>query len=203
MHSSATQAAGELYMGLVEVCVGLLPAGGGCKEMLARYLGDIPKGTEYDPNPFVQKAFENIAMAKVSMSAEEARAMGYLRPTDRLSLDADAQIQDAKKLALGLADGGYKPPRKRKFKLPGASGRAAIEVFLASMHQGGYATAHDVVVGKEIAYILTGGDRPANHWSDEQHILELEREGFLRLLGTKPTQARIQHMLQTNKPLRN
>ncbi len=147
MQSSATQAAGELYMGQVEAGVGVIPAGGGCKEMLARYLGDVPEGTEYDPNPFVQQAYRNIALARVSMSAEEARAMGYLRPTDRLSLDPDALVRDARQVVLGLAQAGYLPPRKRRFKLPGRSGRAAIEMFLYTMNQGGYATDHDDVVG--------------------------------------------------------
>jgi 3-hydroxyacyl-CoA dehydrogenase len=203
MHSAATQAGGELYMGLVEVGVGLLPAGGGCKEMLARYLGDIPEGTEYDPNPFVQQAFKNIALGQVSSSCEEARKMGYLRAADRVTMDPDALISDAKALALGLAEAGYRAPRKRRFKLPGSDGRSAIELFLYQMQQGGYASEHDVAVGKEIAYVMTGGSKPSGTWSTEEDILELERQGFLKLLGTKKTHARIQHMLQTNKPLRN
>ncbi|MCB9777828.1 MAG: 3-hydroxyacyl-CoA dehydrogenase/enoyl-CoA hydratase family protein [Alphaproteobacteria bacterium] len=203
MHSAHTQAAGELYMGLVEVGVGLIPAGGGCKEMLTRYLGDIPEGTEYDPNPFVQAAYKNIALAKVATSAEEARAIGYLRPTDRLTLDPDQLIHDAKKAALGLAQGGYTPPRKRRFKLPGPQGRAAIELFLYQMHEGKYATDHDVVVGKELARVMTGGDIPRGRWFDEDEVLALEREAFLTLCGMEATQARIQHMLMKGKPLRN
>ena len=203
MQASATQAGAELYMGLVEVGVGLIPAGGGCKEMLARVLGDIPEGVEYDPNPFVQGVFRNMALAKVSTSAEEARAMGYLRPTDRLTLDPDALVGDAKRLVLGLAQGGYAPPRKRRFKVPGPSGRAAIELFLYQMHEGGYATDHDLVVSKKLAYVLTGGDVPSGTWLDEARMLELEREAFLSLCGTEGTQARIQHMLSTGKPLRN
>lgn len=203
MQASACQAAGELYCGLVEVGVGLIPAGGGCKEMLARYLGNIPEGTNYDPNPFVQAAFKNIALASVAKSAEEARAMGYLRPTDRLTLDPDALIADAKNLALGLVKAGYKPPRERKFKLPGPSGRAAIELFLYQMHEGGYATGHDVTVGKRLANIMCGGDIPAGAWVDEQHILDLEREAFLSLCGEQKTLDRIQNMLTTGKPLRN
>ncbi len=203
MQSAHTQAAGELYMGLVEVGVGLIPAGGGCKEMLTRYLGDIPEGTDYDPNAFVQAAYKNIALAKVATSAEEARAIGYLRPSDRLTLDPDQLIFDAKQAALGLVQAGYKPPRKRRFKLPGASGRAAIELFLYQMHEGGYATDHDVTVGKRLAYVMTGGDVPANTWFDEDQILELEREAFLGLCGEQKTIARIQHMLMKGKPLRN
>lgn len=203
MQSSATQAGAELYMGLVEVGMGLIPAGGGCKEMLSRVLGDIPEGVEYDPNAFVQGIFKSMGLAKVSMSAEEARGMGYLRPTDRLTLDPDALIYDAKKLALGLAASGYAPPRKRRFKLPGAGGRAAIELFLYQMREGGYATPHDVVVGKKLAWVLTGGDVPAGTWLDEAAVLDLERQAFLSLCGMEATQARIQHFLTTGKPLRN
>ena len=203
MQSSGTQAAGELYMGLVEVGVGLLPAGGGCKEVLSRYLGDIPAGVDYDPNPFIQQAFKNIALGQVSTSCEEARNMGYLRPSDRVTMDIDALLMDAKNWALGLATSGYTPPQKRRFKLSGADGRAAIELFLVTMQQGGYASEHDLVVGKEIANVLTGGNKPAGTWVTEEDILDLEREGFLRLLGTQKTQERISYMLQNNKPLRN
>jgi 3-hydroxyacyl-CoA dehydrogenase len=190
-------------MGLVEVGVGLIPAGGGCKEMLSRYLGDIPEGTEYDSNAFVQQAFKNIALAAVATSAEQARAYGYLRPTDTLTLDPDALIQSAKKAALGLAEGGFVPPHKRRFKLPGAQGRAAIELFLYQMREGGYATPHDLVVSKKLAWVMTGGDVPAGTWLNEERVLELEREAFLSLCGTEATQARIMHMLEKGKPLRN
>ncbi|MDP2304894.1 MAG: 3-hydroxyacyl-CoA dehydrogenase/enoyl-CoA hydratase family protein [Pseudomonadota bacterium] len=203
MHSAATQGAGELYAGLVEVGVGLIPAGGGCKEMLARYMGDIPPGVAYDPNPFVQKAFEHIAMAKVATSGEEARDAGFLRASDRLTLDPDRQIGDAKKLALGLVQAGYKAPRKRTFKLPGASGRAAIELFLYQMREGGFITPYDIVVSKKLAWVLTGGDIPSNAVRTEQDILDLEREAFLSLCGNAETVARIQHMLEKGKPLRN
>lgn len=203
MHGSATVAAGELYAGLVEVGVGLLPAGGGCKELLARYLGDIPAGVDYDPNPFIRKAFEQIATAKVATSCEEARDAGYLRATDKVVLDPDRQIGEAKRMARGLADAGYVPPRRRTFKLPGASGRATLELGLYTFQQGGYATAYDVVVGKQVARVLTGGDCASNSWRTEQDILDLEREAFLSLCGNAETIARIQHMLEKGKPLRN
>ena len=106
--------------------VGLIPGAGGCKELAVRYLGDVPQDIEYDPNPFVQKAFERIALAKVSTSCEEARGMGYLRPSDRVTLNPEHLLSDAKRLAMGLVQGGYKPPRQRTVRLPGASGRAAI-----------------------------------------------------------------------------
>ncbi len=203
MHSAATQAAGELYAGLVEVGVGLIPAGGGCKELLARYLGDIPPGTGYDPNPFVQKAFEYVATAKVAMSCEEARDFGFLRPSDRITTDPDALVGDAKRLALGLVAGGYKPGRPKSFRLPGPQGRAAIELFLYQMQQGGYATAYDAVVGRKLAYVMTGGDIVSGGVRTEQDILDLEREAFLSLCGNPETIARIQHMLEKGKPLRN
>ena len=203
MQSSACQAGGELYAGLVEVGVGLIPAGGGCKEVLARALGNIPEGVEYDPNPFVQQAFKNIGLASVATSCEEARAMGYLRPQDRVTMDEDALVQDAKMLALGLVKAGYTPPKQRTFMLPGPSGRSAIELFLYQMHEGGFATDHDMVVSGKLAHIMTGGDIPTNTWVDEQHVLDLEREAFLSLCGEPGTQMRIQHFLQTGKPLRN
>jgi 3-hydroxyacyl-CoA dehydrogenase len=203
MHSSATRAAGELYMGLVEVGVGLIPAGGGCKELLVRYLGDIPQDIDYDPNPFVQKAFERIGLAKISTSAEEARAYGYLRPHDTLTLDPDGLIADAKATALGLVSAGYQPTKPRTIKLPGSQGRAAIELYLYQMHQGGYVTDHDVTVTKKLAHVLTGGNIPGGTPITEQQLLDLEREAFLSLCGEPKTQARIQNMLTTGKPLRN
>ena len=198
-----TVAAHESYMGLVEFGVGLIPAGGGCKEVLSRYLGDLPATVTFDPNPFVQQAFKGIALASVSTSAEEARELLYLRPQDKLILDPDALIHGAKQLVLGMRAGGYEAPRARSFVLPGPSGRSAIELFLNQMHDGGYATDHDVVVGKKLAYVLTGGNISTNQRVDEQHILDLEREAFLSLCGMEATQARIQHMLSTGKPLRN
>jgi 3-hydroxyacyl-CoA dehydrogenase len=203
MHSASTVANGELYMGLVEVGVGLIPGAGGCKELLVRYLGDVPQDIDYDPNPYVQKAFQHIGLAKVATSALEAREMGFLRPTDTVTMNPAHVIADAKQRALGLVAGGYVAPEKRTVKLPGPSGKAAIELFLYQMHEGGYATDHDVTVGKHLAHVLTGGDIPAGTVRTEQDLLDLEREIFLKLCGNEKTQARIQHMLQTNKPLRN
>ena len=180
MQSSACVATGELYAGLVEVGVGLIPAGGGCKELLYRYLGSIPEGVDYDPNPFVQKAFERIGMAKVATSGEQARAMGFLRPHDPLCMDPDAQVQQAKRQVLGMVQAGYTPAARGKIKLPGPSGRSAIELFLMQMGQGGFATPHDLTVGKRLAYILTGGDVPSGTWVDEQHLLDPSRRPSLR-----------------------
>jgi len=203
MHSAATVAAGELYLGLVEVGVGLIPGAGGCKELTMRYLGEFPQDVEYDPTPFVAKAFERIAMAKVSSSAQEARSWGYLRNSDRIVLDGDALLAEAKKLALGLAQSGYQAPAPRTVKVPGTTGKAAIELFLYGMREGGYATPHDIVVGNKLAKVMAGGDVPAGTVRTEQDLLDLEREAFLSLCGEPNTIARIQHMLQTGKPLRN
>jgi 3-hydroxyacyl-CoA dehydrogenase len=203
MHSSATRAGGELYMGLVEVGVGLIPGGGGCKEVVMRYCGDLPQDANYDSTPLVQKAFERIGLAKVTSSVEEARAWGYLRKTDSVTMDIDALLGDAKALALGLAASGYQPPPKRTAKLPGPGGRSAIELFLHQMHDGGYATEHDVTVGKKLAWVLTGGDIPAGTVVTEDRMLELEREAFLSLCGDAKSVARMQHFLQKGKPLRN
>jgi 3-hydroxyacyl-CoA dehydrogenase len=129
--------------------------------------------------------------------------MAYLRRTDRVVIHPDQLIASAKQLGLAMAAGGYIPPKPTKIKLPGPSGKAAIELFLYQMQQGGHASAHDVAIGKSLANVLTGGDIPANSWVSEQHLLDLEREAFLSLCGEEKTIARIQHMLQTNKPLRN
>ena len=129
--------------------------------------------------------------------------MGYLRPTDRLVLNPDQLLHEAKRTALGLAASGYVPPRQRTVRVPGRGGKAAIELFLYQMHEGGFATDHDVTVGGQLANVLTGGDVPAGTELTEQQLLDLEREAFLSLCGEQKTQARIQHMLQTNKPLRN
>jgi 3-hydroxyacyl-CoA dehydrogenase len=203
MQSSATVGTGELYMGLVEVGVGLIPGAGGCKELVMRYTADIPADIAFDPNPFVQKAFERIAMAKVTTSGGEAQAWGMLRPTDTLCLDVDARISTAKCLARGLADSGYVPPAMRTAPAAGATCRAAIEMALYTMNEGGFATDHDVVVGNKLANVLTGGDVPTGTRLSEQYFLDLEREAFLSLCGEEKTQARIQHMLMKGKPLRN
>ncbi len=203
MQGDATVSTGEVYMGLVEAGMGLLPAGGGCKEMLRRYIGDIPKAVATDTNKFVQAAFLNIGLAKVSTSSAEAKGMLYLRPEDRVVMDADQLIPAAKKLALGMAAGGYTPPEQKMLKVPGTSGAATIELQLNDLNWGGFATDHDIVVAKRIAHVLTGGDVPANTFVSEQHILDLEREGFLHLLGTEKTQARLMHFISTSKILRN
>ncbi|MBX2801546.1 MAG: 3-hydroxyacyl-CoA dehydrogenase/enoyl-CoA hydratase family protein [Myxococcales bacterium] len=203
MHSAMAVATAETYMGLVEAGMGLLPGAGGCKELVIRYLGDVPQDIDYDPNPFVQKAFERIGNARPAAGAGQCRDWGFLRPGDRVSMNIDRQLFDAKQAALGLAVSGYVPPAKRTVKLPGPTGAAAIELFLYQMQEGGHITAHDAVVGKQIARVLSGGDIPWGTVRTEQDLLDLEREAFLSLAGEAKTQERIMHFATTGKILRN
>ncbi len=199
------RAAGELYMGLVEVGVGLIPAGGGCKEMILRALGSIPEDVEADPLPFLRKAFETVAMAKVSTSAKEAFELGYLREgLDRITVNRDYLIYDAKSTVLAMAMEGYrKPAREARVKMPGRSAKAMFEYALYTMKVAGYITEYDAHIGKKLAHIFSGGDIAPGQVVDEQHLLDLEREAFLSLCGEQKTVERIQHMLMKNKPLRN
>ena len=199
------KASGELYMGLVEVGVGLVPAGGGCKEMVLRALSKIPGDVNADPLPFLQKAFETVAMAKVSTSAKEAFELGYLREGhDAITVNRDHLIHDAKEAVLALVMDGYrKPVRKEKVKVPGRSSMAVFEYALYTMKVGGYISEYDSHIGKKLATIFSGGDVAPGQEVDEQYLLDLEREAFLSLSGEEKTVARIQHMLMKNRPLRN
>lgn len=201
MHGAAARANAELYMGLVEAGVGLIPAGGGCKELLARHLEFYPD--DADPFVMVKKIFMQIALGKVSTSAEEARAMGMLSPTDGVTLNRDFLIHDAKQTALGLARAGYRAPRQRTMRLPGPSGYATLRSTLQMMHEAHQISAHDVVVGSKLAWVLCGGKTVPSVRVHEQHVLDLEREAFLSLCGEEKTRERMQYMLMNNKPLRN
>jgi 3-hydroxyacyl-CoA dehydrogenase len=190
LHCARVQASAETYMGLVEVGVGLIPAGGGCKEMLLR-LGDA------------RRAFELIGMAKVSSSAEEARAFGFLNPSDHVSMNSDRLTGDAKHLALALAS-DYAPGIPRTdIKVGGEGTFAMLKLGAWTMRQGGYISDHDVVVAEKIANILSGGRLTGEQTVSEQYLLDLEREAFLSLCGNPKTQERMQFMLKTGKPLRN
>jgi 3-hydroxyacyl-CoA dehydrogenase len=201
MHGTATRAHCELYMGLVEAGVGLIPAGGGCKELLARSLADLPE--DADPFPFIKRIFMNVALGKVSMSAEEARAMGMLDARDQVTLNRDYLLEDAKQTALGLARAGYTTPRRRTFKLPGESAYATLRSSLQMMKEGHQISAHDVIVGSKLAWVLCGGRTSPSVRVTEQHVLDLEREAFVSLCGEEKTRERMQFMLMNNKPLRN
>jgi 3-hydroxyacyl-CoA dehydrogenase len=200
LHSDAVQAHGETYAGLVECGIGLLPGWGGCKEMLGRWATDpkMPRG----PMPAATKVFEMISTAKVGRSAADAQEMGILRRGDSVTMNRYRLLADAKAKALSLV-AGYKPPEPREITLPGPSGKVAMEQAVAGFAKLGIATKHDIVVGGELATVLTGGNTDVIDTVKETKILELERESFLRLLKTPATLARIEHMLETGKPLRN
>jgi 3-hydroxyacyl-CoA dehydrogenase len=204
MGADRIRAAAETYMGLVEVGVGLLPAGGGLKEMAVRHLEGIPDGVAADPLPFLRKAFETVGMAKVSSSAKEAREMGYLRPRDGITIQRDFLIQDAKNTVLAMNREGYETPRPRTdIALPGRSAFPAFAYGLYAMRTAGQISEHDEKIGRKIAWVLTGGDVPPGTRLSEQELLDMEREAFLSLCGEEKTQARIQFMLMKGKPLRN
>ncbi|MCA1629267.1 MAG: 3-hydroxyacyl-CoA dehydrogenase/enoyl-CoA hydratase family protein [Acidobacteria bacterium] len=205
LHADRVRAHAETYTGLVEVGVGIIPAGGGTKEMLLRAMDAIPAGVDdADPFPFVKRAFETMALAKVSTSAEEARGLGYLREEDSISMNADRLIADAKQEVLALAQSGYTPSQPRADIL--AMGLPALSTFKLGIHQtlrAGFISEHDALVGEKLARILTGGDLNHPTRVSEQYLLDLEREAFLSLCGTRKTQERMAHTLKTGKPLRN
>lgn len=201
MGADAIRAHCELYMGLVEVGVGLLPSGGGCKELLFRAMSGIPD--TMDPFAAIQKAFQAAAMAKVSMSAEEARENGFLAASDAVTMNRDLLIHDAKETVLGMARAGYHRPRPRTVRVAGEGGFAAFKAGLWAMEKGHAVSEHDRKVATAIARVFTGGAVAAGTVVDEQRILDLEREGFLSLIGEEKTQARMEFMLMNNKPLRN
>jgi len=200
LHCARNQALAELYMGLVETGVGLVPAGGGVKETLLRMLEGLP--AEADPLRAVQQAFETIGYARVSTSAEEARRMGWLRPSDPVSMNRERLVGEAKALALDLAP-GYRPPAPTQVRVSGQAGLATLKMGIQLARRGGYITEHDAVVAGKLAHVLCGGPLTGQPTLSEQYLLDLEREAFLSLCGQPKTQQRMQHMLQTGKPLRN
>jgi 3-hydroxyacyl-CoA dehydrogenase len=201
--SHRIRAALETYMGQVEIGVGLLPGAGGNKEVYLRCIEGIPDGVTPDLFPFLRKAFETIAMAKVSTSAEEGRKLGFLRSADKISANVDHLLYDAKQTVLAMLQEGFRPPRPRLIPVAGDGGRAAIKYMANTMRQGGYISEYDEFIAGKLAYILTGGDVLSGALVTEQHMLDIEREAFVSLCGEKKTQDRISHMLKTNKPLRN
>ncbi len=201
LHADMIQAHAELYMGLVEVGVGLIPGGGGTKEMLFRFTNELAAYEEADPFEAVKRAFKLIAMATTSTSALEARTLGFLRERDRVSMNRDLLIADAKSRVLDLAP-GYVAPSMQNIMATGKEGYGNLKYAAWAMREAGQITDFEVKLAHEVAYVLCGGDGPPRMVT-EQDILDLERDAFLRLLGTKETQERISHMLKTGKPLRN
>ncbi len=194
----------ELYMGLVEIGVGLLPAGGGCMNLWKKFLAAIPETvTDVDLAKFFVPCLMNVAMAKVSTSAAEARANGFLGPNDRIVFNRDHLIGEAKKEVLTLLDGNYAPPAKRKLKVFGESAQGMINAELCNMLSAGFVSEHDAFLIKRIAYVMGGGDVRVNSDIDEEVIIRLEREAFMDFIKEEKTLARIEHTLKTGKPLRN
>lgn len=203
LHCDRVQAAAETYMGLVEVGVGLIPAGGGTKEMLVRAMAQLPAPGS-DPLPFVSKAFETVALAKVSASGPDAQRLGYLAATDTFTMNRERLMADAKAKALERVREGYHMPAPRTaIPVGGESVSAALKLAVHLMWRGGRATDHDALIGRKLAHIFGGGALPHATLVTEQYLLDLEREAFMSLLGERKTLERIQHTLKTGKPLRN
>lgn len=201
LHADCVQATAELYMGLVEVGVGVIPGGGGTKELAFRFTAELAPYEEADSFEALKRAFKLIAFAATSTSALDARAMGFLRAQDRISMNRDRQLADARQRVLDLAP-DYVPPTGQRMRALGREGFGNLEYALWAAGEAGQASAHDLRVGRAVAYVLCGGDGAPREVS-EQDLLDLEREQFLSLLGTKETQDRLEHMLKTGKPLRN
>jgi 3-hydroxyacyl-CoA dehydrogenase len=204
LHADKVRAAAETYMGLVEVGVGLIPGGGGTKEMVLRTMDAAKRTPDADPFAFLRKVFETLGMGKVATSAQEAQSWGFLRPSDQISFNNDRLIADAKADVLALASTGYVQPVPRTDILAlGEQGMASFKLGLHMMKSGGYISDHDALIGTKLAKILCGGDLNHQTFVSEQRLLDLEREAFLSLCGERKTQERIGYMLKNGKPLRN
>ena len=196
-------ASAELYMGLVEVGVGLLPGGGGNIEMMARTLQSAVDSPDFVTEPLLQRVFETVAMAKVSTSAAEARNLLFVEPASHVVLNRQHLLESAKQMALGMANSGFRPPLPRTYRLPGESAYATFDMVMRSMRDGHRMSDHDLKIGQKIAHVMTGGDTNMRQKVSEQYLLDLEREAFMSLVGEEKTMARIAYMLENNKPLRN
>ena len=203
LHGDRVQAAAESYIGLVEVGLGLIPAGGGTTEMLARAVAGLPP-THGDLLPFVQRVFETIGFAKVSASAADARRLGFLNAADRVTMNRERLMADAKAYALERVREGYQRPAPRAAILVGGEGvLAALKLGVHLAWRAGRISDHDAVVARALANVLAGGPLPNQTLVSEQYLLDLEREAFLKLCGERKTLERIQHTLKTGKTLRN
>jgi 3-hydroxyacyl-CoA dehydrogenase len=206
MHAAKCLPNGETYMGLVEVGVGVIPAGGGCKEILLRLTEGIPDGVVengLNMQYHMLKAFENIATAKVSTSAAEAMELGYIRKSETINMSRDQQIYEAKQIVLSLVMANYKPPRPALIPVMGENFRGLVEGLIGNMRYGNFMSDYDMFVSRKVAYILSGGDCAEGTFVSEQEIMDLEKEAFVSLCGEKKTQERIMFMLTKGKPLRN
>jgi len=206
------RASAETYMGLVEGGVGLVPAGGGTKEMILRATdwvpasvpSAVPGGGRPDLIPYVARAFQTVATASVSTSARDAQSIGFMSPYDKITMNPDHLLHEAKQSVLSLVREGYRPPRRRNdIRIVGRTGRAILELMVFLMHDAGYITDTDAHVARRLAYVMTGGNLEQNTLVTEQYLLDLEREAFLSLASEEKTQARLKHMIETGRPLRN
>lgn len=202
-HADKVVLAGETYAGLVEMGVGLIPGGGGCKEMHIRAMEYCPENVLADPFPYVRRAFEAIGQAKVGTSGQEAIDLGYFRASDIVLPNFEHQVAKARAVCLGMVAAGYAPPRPPRLKALGDGPAAAFKAAVWNMQQSGWASEHDALIASKVVNVLVGGNRLAGTRITEQDLLDLECEGFLSLCGTEKTAERIQHMLMNNKPLRN
>jgi len=198
-------ASAETYMGLVELGVGLVPAAGGCKELIRRVVSpamrQIPNA---DPLPFLQNVLQTIGTAKVSTSAEEARSMGFLTAADRVVMNRDHLLDEAKRMVLELAEEHYAPPlREKSCYAAGRDVYAALRAGIYILQQGGYISEYDALLSAKLAAILAGSDLSSGQWVDEQFFLDRERETFVALCREPKTMERIQFMIESGKPLRN
>ena len=200
LHSDYVQAHIESYIGLTEAALGILPAWGGCKELLFRFYNNnkIPKG----PMPSIIKTFELIGMAKVSSSAHEAKKLGYLRNSDGITMNKNRLLYDAKQKAIQLSE-KYEPPTKNTYFLPGKTAQSALNLAINNMFSNGQISSHDKFVGEKIAYVLSGGDTDITKLMKEENILKLEKNAIYELMKEDLTIERLEYVLETGKYLRN
>ena len=203
MSASRVVAASELYAGLVEIGAGVIPAGSGTKEMLRRILNPPMRTNGVEPLPLLQRIFEQVGLAKVATSAEEARKFGILSACDRVVMNRELLLSEAKKELLHMVATGFAPPMPEKIYAAGREALAAMQVGIHMMQKGGFITEYESFIAGKLAYVLTGGNISSPTWVDEQYILDLEREAFMSLCGQEKTQQRMWNLLQTGKPLRN
>ncbi|MBS4200204.1 enoyl-CoA hydratase/isomerase family protein [Bacillus sp. FJAT-49732] len=200
---SHIQASMETYIGLVETGVGLIPGGGGNKELYLKLLNEMPDGVEIDLQKVANRVFETIAMAKVTTSAEEGKENHFLNDHDGISVNGDHLLYDAKQAVLKLNEQGYQPPTRKKIPVTGETGYATLLLGAEAMHLSGYISDHDMKIAKKLAYVIAGGKLPFGTEVDEQYLLDLERKAFLSLIAEPKSQQRMQYMLVKGKPLRN
>ncbi len=202
--ADAVVASLETYIGLVEVGAGVVPAGGGCKELVRRADEAAPRAPDTDLFPWIRRIFETVGMGKVATSAHEAQEMGFLRATDQVVANRDRLLHDAKMRVLAMSEAGYRPtPLRTDIRVVGEEGLAALRVGLDQMERAGYISAHDKVVGDALAWVLCGGEVSSSSRVSEEYLLELEKEAFMRLCAEPKTLERMEYVLKTGKPLRN